>query len=228
MREPNSSLSRRGASLLGILIIWLTGVTIASAAGVFNQGAPLSTNTPLPLGLAALAPILLFLVWFSSSVRLREFLLGLDPVVLTTVQTWRVGGVVFLGLMAFGLLPASFAVPAGLGDMAIGVTAPWIARALKQRAISKGAFIAWQVAGIADLVIAVATGVLSALTTLGLTHGVTTRIMGQLPMSLIPTFAVPLLLILHIIQITQARSAGFPAPAMRIRANETIQTRYIG
>jgi hypothetical protein len=38
-----------------------------------------------------------------------------------------------------------------------------------------------------------------------LAHGITTRVMGQLPMSLIPTFAVPLLVILEIICIGQVR-----------------------
>jgi hypothetical protein len=223
MYEP--SPWRRGASLLGILAVWLAEVTIASSAGVFSQGAPFSTKTPLPLGLAALVPILLFLIWFNSSVQFRDFLLGIDPVVLTAVQTWRVGGVVFLILMAFGLLPASFALPAGLGDIAIGITAPWIAGAVKRRTISKGAFITWQIAGMADLVIAVGSGVLSSGI---LAHGVTTKIMGQLPMSLIPTFAVPLLLILHIIQIAQARRPEFPASPAHVPANETLQTGYIG
>jgi hypothetical protein len=227
MRETNRP--RRGAFLLGILIVWLVGVTMASAAGVFSQGSRFSTNTPLPVGLAALTPLLVFLVWFSSSTRMREFLLGLDPVLLTAVQTWRVVGVVFLGLMASGLLPASFALPAGLGDMAIGITAPWIAGAVKRRTISKGGFIAWQIAGMADLVIAVGSGVLSSgILTHGVTDGVTTKIMGQLPMSLIPTFAVPLMLILHIIQIAQARRPGFPAVPADVPANETLQTRYIG
>jgi hypothetical protein len=49
-------------------------------------------------------------------------------------------------------------------------------------------------------------GVLSSFPRNGiLAHGITTRIMGQLPMSLIPTFAVPLLFILHIICIAQTR-----------------------
>jgi len=36
-------------------------------------------------------------------------------------------------------------------------------------------------------------------------HGVATAVMTVLPMSLIPTFAVPLLVMLHVICIAQAR-----------------------
>src|ERR1700674_4073535 len=40
---------------------------------------------------------------------------------LTVPQIFRVEGVIFLVAMALGKLPAVFALPAGLGDMAIGV-----------------------------------------------------------------------------------------------------------
>lgn len=214
---------RWGAVLLGILGVWLAGVAIASAAGLFQL-----TGLPLLLGVAAVAPVLVFLFWFNGSNRLRRFLLGLDPAMLTAVHTWRIVGVVFLTLMALGMLPPSFAVPAGLGDIAMGVTAPWIARRVKRQSISPGAFITWQVAGIADLVIAVVTGLLSSPTKLGvLAHGATTSLMGQLPMTLVPTFLVPLLVILHIIQITQARSGVIPAPLQR-PTGERLKTRYIG
>ena len=160
------------------------------------------------MGLFAATPILVFAIWFQSSRHFRDYVLSLNPVVLTAVQTWRSGGIIFIILMAIGLLPPLFALPAGLGDFAIGVTAPFVAFALSRKALPFGAFVAWQYAGIADLVVAVTTGVLSSPSKIGiLAHGATTRIMGLLPMSLIPTFAVPLLLILHIICIAQTRQA---------------------
>ena len=69
----------------------------------------------------------------------------------------------------------------------------------------KGSFIAWQLLGMLDLVTAVTLGVLASPAPVGiLGHGVTTEAMTLLPLSVIPTFAVPLLLILHIISIAQA------------------------
>src|SRR5580704_12241160 len=42
-------------------------------------------------------------------------------------HTFRVEGVAFLIIMALGHLPALFALPAGLGDIAAGVAAPLVA-----------------------------------------------------------------------------------------------------
>ena len=43
-----------------------------------------------------------------------------------------VEGTVFLAIMALGHLPALFALPAGLGDVAAGIAAPLVARRLAQ------------------------------------------------------------------------------------------------
>jgi membrane protein implicated in regulation of membrane protease activity len=63
-------------------------------------------------------------------------------------------------------------------------------------------FIFWQVLGLADLVNALALGTLAGVID---PHGIPTAAMTVLPMSYIPTYAVPLFLILHIICIAQAR-----------------------
>jgi hypothetical protein len=187
------------AKLTSVLIgTWFACSLTASAFHVFDSrpGSP-----PLPLGIAALAPILVFLLWFASSAGLRQFVLSIDPRTLTAMQSWRIAGFVFLVLAAYGLLPGLFAQPAGWGDMFIGATALLAARKLANPGHRRG-FIAWQVLGIADLVTAVATGILAAVID---PHGIPSSPMTVLPMSLIPTFAVPLFLIFHIICIAQAR-----------------------
>ena len=64
--------------------------------------------------------------------------------------------------------------------------------------------MAWNVLGSLDLVLAVSLGVLASATPVGLLAGdVTTRLMGQFPLSLIPTFFVPLLLIFHLIALSR-------------------------
>jgi hypothetical protein len=58
----------------------------------------------------------------------------------------------------------------------------------------------WNVLGSLDLVNAMSLGVLASASPVGILAGdVTTRLMGQFPLSLIPTFFVPLFLILHLI-----------------------------
>jgi hypothetical protein len=140
-------------------------------------------------------------MWFAASAGFRGFAMSLNPRVLSLVHTWRIGSFTFLVLNAFGILPALFAWPAGVGDMLIGATAPWVAWRLAQPDY-RNRFVLWQALGMLDLVTAVTLG-----TTAGLInpHGVAMTAMTVLPLSLVPTFIVPLLLIFHIICIAQAR-----------------------
>lgn len=156
---------------------------------------------PLPLGLAVAVPIAAFLVWYGASPRFREFTLSRSPRLLTLAQSWRVAGFVFLALASYGILPWLFAIPAGLGDMAVGATAAAVAMNRADPRHRFG-FIAWQIFGMADLVVAVSLGTLAGVIQ---PHGIPTTPMTVLPMSLIPTFGVPLFFIFHIICLAQAR-----------------------
>src|SRR5262249_49725224 len=150
---------------------------------------------------ATVTPVAAFVACYLASARFREFVSSLDLRVLTAAQTWRVGGVVFLILYQQGALPGVFALPAGWGDIAIGITAPVVAWRWR-RPFPSAAFAVWNVLGALDLVMAVTLGVLASATPVGVLAGdVTTRLMGQFPLSLIPTFFVPLLLILHLISL---------------------------
>ena len=182
---------------LGLLGAWLTFSVGASALHVFEND---SDQLALPIVLAAGTPIALFLVWFLSSAGFRHFATSLSPRALTLAQTWRINGFVFLVLYSYGLLPGLFAFPAGLGDMAIGATAPLIARRLANRGHRKG-FLVWQLLGIADLVMAVTLGATARLINPQVTA---MGAMTVLPLSVVPTFLVPLLLMLHLICIAQA------------------------
>jgi hypothetical protein len=148
-----------------------------------------------------LIPIAIFVIWSAVSPPFRQFLLSLNPSTLTIVQAWRIAGFVFLVLYAYKILPGQLALPAGWGDIAIGATAPLVALKLANPSHRKG-FILWQLLGITDLVSAVGLGTTAQLIN---PHGVATDAMTVLPMSLIPTFAVPLFMILHFISIAQAR-----------------------
>jgi hypothetical protein len=143
-------------------------------------------------------------VWFLVSPSLRQFALSLNPRTLTFLQSWRIAGYTFLVLYFTGLLPGIFALPAGWGDVAIGITAPFAAMYLAT-AQRRGSFVAWQLLGIADLVTAVTLGATARLID---PHGIQNSLMAVLPLSLIPTFAVPLCLIFHIICIAQAATSA--------------------
>jgi hypothetical protein len=186
-----------GKLTAGIVAAWFVFAVSASSLNLFKTDPSLP---PIAIGLAAFIPVVVFLLWFATSQGFREFALSLSPRTLTFVQSWRIVGFTFLVLYASGILPGFFALPAGWGDIAIGATAPLVATRLVSFG-RRGSFILWQIAGIFDLVLAVALGALNSI--LG-SHGVTTAVMAGLPLSLIPTFAVPLLIMLHIICIAQA------------------------
>ena len=187
-----------GKLAVGIVAAWFVFALSASAAHVFKQS---SAAPPIALGLSVLIPVVVFWIWFRTSVGFREFALSLDPRVLTIVQSWRIAGFVFVVLYVYGILPGIFANPAGWGDIAIGLTAPWVAMKLAEPGHRKG-FIVWNALGILDLVIAVTTGTTSRLVH---PHGLAADAMTVLPLSIVPTFLVPLFLIMHITVIAQAR-----------------------
>ena len=119
------------------------------------------------------------------------------------VQLYRVIGGTFLVLMAQGQLPAHFAEPAGWGDVAVGLAAPLVALALARRGTGSRALAAgWNVLGLLDLVVAVGmgTGFLAPLLAPHLgAHVPPAAAMGVFPLVVIPTFAVPMGIMLHLL-----------------------------
>jgi hypothetical protein len=202
-----------------VLGLWLAAVFLLGARGAFVRppGAP-----PLPILLGATAPLLAFLAAFVASRGLRAYVLAVDLRLITAVQAWRFAGLGFLALYAQGALPGPFAWPAGLGDIAIGVTAPWVMLALIRRpgfAAGSG-FRVWNWLGIADLVVAVGTGGLTAW--LAGAGEVTTAPMARLPLVLIPAYLVPVFVLLHAVALIQARrpavSGGHGGPVGEVPA----------
>jgi hypothetical protein len=197
--QARSTISVRDLTAV-VLVLWFLLAVVGSWLGVFDS----TPRPPILLGLAAVVPVALFGVGYLASARFREFLLSLDLRMLTFVQTWRVGGIVFLLLYQQGLLPGVFALPAGWGDFAIGITAPIMAWSWRPP-FPYRTFVVWNALGLLDLVMAVTLGLLASATPLGVLAGeVTTRLMGQFPLSLIPTFFVPLLVICHLISLDRA------------------------
>ena len=126
-------------------------------------------------------------------------------------HAFRVGGVAFVITMALGHLPALFALPAGLGDMATGIAAPFVALRLA-RGTGRRAALWLNAFGMTDLVTAL---VLGGLVGFQLIHTTPSGApISGLPFALIPTVGVPLLLSLHIssvLGLIRSARAGQPA-----------------
>jgi hypothetical protein len=187
-----------------VLAIWFALVFLLGAGGAFvrQPGA-----LPLPILIGVTAPLIVFLAAFWVSPAFRDFVLAVDLRLVTGIQAWRFAGLGFLALYAHGVLPGLFAWPAGLGDIAIGVTAPWVVLALirRPRFAASQLFLVWNLLGILDLVVAVGTGALSSGLAVGVAGEITTSPMAQLPLVLIPGYFVPLFLMLHLAALFQMR-----------------------
>ena len=188
-----------GKLATGIIVVWFLFSLSASALHLFQTNA---NRFGAGVAVAALTPLVVFSLWFAASKGFRQFSLSLNPRALTSVQAGRIFGFTFLLLESRSILPAVFAFPAGYGDMAIGATAAFVAWKLADPG-HRNTFILWQLLGIMDLTLAVGLGTTAFLLD---PHGVPMLAMTVLPLSLIPTFLVPLYFILHIICIAQASS----------------------
>jgi hypothetical protein len=98
------------------------------------------------------------------------------------VQTYRMAGLMFLfPLLYYGIVPAAFAIPAGLGDFVTGALAPLVGLAVaRQRPHAIKWATAWNIFGLLDLIVAPAAAVLSQ-----------AQVIGLYPLSLVPLFIGP-------------------------------------
>ena len=201
--EPSGPRAIRLAIVI-VLAAWFLLVVSLGAAGAF-VGPP--GKPPLGIATGVAAPLLLFLAWMRLSPSFREFVLSLDLRLIAGMQAWRFAGLGFLFLYAHNVLPAVFALPAGLGDMAIGVAAPWIILSLVRQPdfATSNTFIRWNLLGILDLVVAVSIGAVNTTLSTGAPGEISTGPMGTLPLLLIPVFLVPLFFMLHIAALLQSR-----------------------
>ena len=199
-----SWLSGIGLGVILVLTAWFLLVVSLGAVGAFvaRPGTP-----PVGIAIGVGAPLLLFFTWLRLSRSFRDFILSLDLRLIAGIQAWRWAGLGFLSLYAYNVLPGIFALPAGLGDMAIGFTAPWIILALVRQPdfATSATFIRWNVLGILDLAVALTIGTLTAALSTGAPGEITTAPMATLPLLVIPAFLVPLFLMLHTTALMQSR-----------------------
>ncbi|HEX7914977.1 hypothetical protein [Rudaea sp.] len=194
-----------GNTIKAALAVWLGIVLILGASGAY-LGAP--GQPPLPVFAGAVVPLLVFAIALRLLPAFREFLLALDLRLIVGIQAWRWAGFGFVALYANHVLPGLFAWPAGLGDMAIGVVAPWWIVALSKNpdVAASSRFRLWNALGILDFVVAFTTATICAMTITTDTPP-TIAPMGQLPLVLIPAFMVPLFVMLHVVALLQAKRA---------------------
>ena len=124
---------------------------------------------------------------------LRAWVDAIDLRALVLLHVTRFVGFYFLVLYDRGDLPYAFAVPAGIGDilvaaLALAVALVPLAETTRLRAIS-----IWNVIGLTDILLVIVSAARIALA-----GGDELVSLTRLPLSLLPTFLVPLILATHL------------------------------
>ncbi len=179
-----------GRTVRRVLLVWAGLALAVSLSGVFES--PPIFLIPLVIWSGPLA----FITAFAKSHRFREAVLTLDlrPAVLFHFVR-VVAGVGFLVLHHRGQLPGEFALTAGWGDIAVGLAALPAALALPARTPARRwGVLAWNVAGLFDILLVIVTANRLMLFREDLSL---LPVMSRFPLSLLPLFIVPLVLITH-------------------------------
>ncbi|BBI98565.1 hypothetical protein FGKAn22_02580 [Ferrigenium kumadai] len=187
------------------IALWFTAAFTGGLMDAFNQ----PDVPPAPLGFFLLVPTGGFIIAYAVSPRLRQALGQIPLWLITIAHVWRLVGLGFVMGTIMHILPPQFGYPEGLGDFIAAVLCVPLALALRRNRHSprlRAAFVAWNVFGLIDLVSAITMGILYSNGPLGvLRSDISTAPMVTFPVHLIPTFFVPLFILLHLLSLKRSR-----------------------
>jgi hypothetical protein len=194
-----------GKAVFIICLTWLLAIVVTALSGGFDASAG---ERPLAILFAVLMPVAVFAVSYLNIESFREWVLALDMRQLILLHSWRMVGMGFVFLYFQDLLPALFALPAGIGDGMTAVGALFLGVAMYERAgeVSIKRVFLWNTFGLVDFVIAVSMGILTRTgEVLNFSGQAGSEITGVFPLALIPGFAVPFYVITHLIIYAQLK-----------------------
>ena len=123
----------------------------------------------------------------------RGWLAGLNLRQIVALHLTRFVGIYFLILYARGELPYAFAVPGGWGDIAIATGALALVLLVPDLAAHRTWVLTWNLLGFIDIVYVVVTAA-----RLVFANPDSMSALLRLPLSLLPTFLVPLIIASHV------------------------------
>lgn len=197
------------ARTLNVLALagWFVTACVAGARGRLARRV---ARAPFVLLAFLAVPTAGFVVAYRASPAFRVLLNRVSLTQLVGAHAWRFVGLGFVRGWQKGALPAGFAIPEGFGDILAASGALALVPMLRKGTARREWLLVWNVFGLLDLVSAITLGVLYSEGPLGrLRRNVSTRPMVTFPVSLIPTFFVPLFMLFH--ALTFKRIAELPA-----------------
>ena len=178
------------------LWLWLLAALLAGRL-LWLQHLP----PPAVQGILFALTALVLLAWRRVP-AVRAWIDALDLRRLVLLHTVRFVGFYFLFLYHRGELPYDFAVPGGLGDIVVAALALAVALVPCSDARRRHAIAIWNVVGLVDILLVVFTA-----GRLGLAQPASLRALTHLPLSLLPTFVVPLIIASHVVIFVRLRRA---------------------
>jgi hypothetical protein len=180
--------------------LWLAVIYWLALTGAFRQRPAGRLPTPV----AIFTPMIIGLPLLLRSRIIGAVLDRMPDWWLVAIQAYRVLGATFLIGWARGDQSSLFALPAGIGDVTVGLLAVPIAYLLAKggRNTLKLA-VGWNLLGLLDFTIAIGIGIL---TTLQIVVPDRPNVaLGIFPAVMIPAFAVPSWTLLHALSLRQLR-----------------------
>jgi hypothetical protein len=216
---PQQSARVRGKPAL------LAGLVAAYLTVWFSLAVTLGDRTNFPLGreglrlwlslLVGFGPMFLAIAVLFASKTMRHVNAAMPAHWLIWLQTYRMAGLMFVfPFLYYGVVPAAFAIPAGLGDFVTGAFAPFVGLAVaRHRPHAVRWARVWNVFGVLDLIVAPVAAVLSQ-----------AQVLGLYPLSLVALFIGPPLGILtHVYSLRNLAALSSSAAADHSRQLPTAE-----
>jgi hypothetical protein len=178
--------SRGSGPFLIAMFVWFV---LACIAGVSGRVASLTPPQP-QLVSAALSVLLVVAGWVLPG--LRAWLAAVNLRGFVAFHVTRFVGIVFLMMSARGELSPEWALPAGWGDIGVAVGALLIVALLPRPDSRPDIVRLWNLIGLIDIVAVVVTAA-----RVGMRDPAAMALLLKFPMSLVPTFIVPVVFASH-------------------------------
>lgn len=184
---------------LAAVAIWFIAAALAGVSGAL-------AHTPFPIPQITILGLIVALFFTTNAVSsVRAWIEAIPLRGLVAFHAIRFVGIVFLILAARGQLAQVFGDRAGWGDIAAATFAlVLVASGTPRTSGHRALYHAWNALGALDLLVAVGTA--TSVTLQGLTPGMEPVL--AFPLSTIPLFFIPVLLVGHVVILRRLVAAG--------------------
>jgi hypothetical protein len=184
-----------------VLLGWLC-FAVGLSGWFHNATAPAVAAT-----VWTLTALVLLACWKVAPIRL--WVLNVDVSWLVLFHLTRLfAGAYFLLLCQRGQLPCGFARTAGWGDIVVAILALAVVSAMRVK-FAKALLLIWNTIGLVDIIFVVITAL-----QFGLRDRQSMHTLRELPLSLLPTFLVPIIIASHVLIFVRL-AAGGPTRSIR-------------